>query len=695
MRGGSAWIHGALLCVAGLFGCAGADDSVEVSTGCQVATDCPRGLMCVGGVCGGDADAEPADGAPAVDARTRDDGSPVTDAAQDAERPSADALPLADGSPRDGFVDAAADSAAPECEEETVRDCGRTFGRCRAGRQTCTDGAWGECVGEVAPDPEICNAADDDCDGIVDNGFDVGGPCDGLGVCGAGVTECRSSVSTRCSTERGGSRAEDVPEICDGLDNDCDGRTDEGFGVGDACSAECGPGVLECQRNVAQCSTAPGGTGSVAGAECDGVGACGVGVVECRGELVPVCSTDLEGSGYDGAAERCDGLDNNCDGVTDEGFDLGAACESPGDCGAGVLECGPEGIVQCDSVRRGVPETCDGSDEDCDGAIDEDFGVGAPCQAPGICGVGTGECSADGRGVCDVGPEGSASRAVAEGCDGLDNDCDGVADEGGACGGETCERAPPVGIGEATFGDTSGLADDYSDSTCLSDSIGADQVFRLDIRGVPVGGADYVFAVAPLVPNYDPLFWVGLDCGNMRQCLQGRDFNGAGRPEARIVTLLRDAEHFMVVDARGDLEGGPFVVTVRPFADGERCGTAIPLEVPSKFVGTTDSRNNDLVASACPAGSTTNGKDQAFRFELAAAVRVRIRATPDGDADLTLYVTTDCGDIDGACVGGVNGAGRGGIEVLELELPAGVSYLVIDHTGNRGGPFFLEVDPID
>ncbi len=74
---------------------------------------------------------------------------------------------------------------------------------------------------------EICNGMDDDCDAETDEDFEIGEACTGMGQCGDGVWECASESATRCSTMPGGSQDQSSEEICDRLDNDCDGETDE------------------------------------------------------------------------------------------------------------------------------------------------------------------------------------------------------------------------------------------------------------------------------------------------------------------------------------------------------------------------------------------------------------------------------------------------------------------------------------
>ena len=100
------------------------------------------------------------------------------------------------------------------------------FGACRDGLTSCT-GGFITCQSTTAPQDETCNEIDDDCDNSVDEDFEtLGDACDGddADACANGVIACDPETGgTLCSGDQ------DVVETCDNRDNDCDGVVDNGF----------------------------------------------------------------------------------------------------------------------------------------------------------------------------------------------------------------------------------------------------------------------------------------------------------------------------------------------------------------------------------------------------------------------------------------------------------------------------------
>jgi hypothetical protein len=282
---------------------------------------------------------------------------------------------------------------------------------------------------------EVCDGDDDDCDGVIDNGFDKG-PCDNglLGTCFAqGTMICDGPTTTVCDAPQIQGRDE-VPLGCNGLDDDCDGVIDNGLTCA-GCGSEICNGIDDDCDGVADDGDLPG-----EGEPCQlDEGECQAGTLACTGGRL-VCE------GYIGPSpEVCDNLDNNCDGVTDlivrscftgstgcidgdpspNGFDW----ECEGVCRPGTQTCTAGVFGSCGGQVVPTPELCNGRDDDCDGDIDEGFeDRGEPCErGTGLCRA-TGElrCTADGSGLeCDA-PVVSGGVEV---CNLVDDDCDGTVDD--------------------------------------------------------------------------------------------------------------------------------------------------------------------------------------------------------------------------------------------------------------------------
>ncbi|MEO5726154.1 MAG: thrombospondin type 3 repeat-containing protein, partial [Byssovorax sp.] len=167
------------------------------------------------------------------------------------------------------------------------------------------------------------------------------------------------------------------------------------------------------------------------GAACTvGMGECQkTGTNVCAGPGVTVCSV-MAGLP---SAEICDGKDNNCNGMTDEGNPGGGvACVSgsPGVCAAGTTACTAGALGCTATITPGSQmETCDTLDNDCNGTVDEGFNLGMVCSS------GVGACTASGVLTCNAMGTSSCNAVpglpVPELCnDALDNDCDGAVNNG-------------------------------------------------------------------------------------------------------------------------------------------------------------------------------------------------------------------------------------------------------------------------
>ncbi|MFN7147798.1 MAG: putative metal-binding motif-containing protein, partial [Myxococcota bacterium] len=308
---------------------------------------------------------------------------------------------------------------------------------------------------------EACDGEDDDCDGATDEDavdardWHADADADGYGNPAVTAPGCSAPAgyvadATDCDDTRATTRPS-ASETCNERDDDCDGATDEGVTTTFYADLD-GDGAGGAGFATDACS-APGGF--VAGAtDCD----------------------DGDASTHPGAAETCDEADDDCDGTVDEGVTttfyadadgdghgaLGsprAACATPAGYAATALDC-DDGAA---AIHPGALETCNGVDDDCDGAVDPDDAEGAPSWHTDADGDGYGldagavrACEAPAGTVASGGDCDDDDPAVSPGAeevwyDGVDQDCagDDDADQDGdgfaaeAADGEDCDDTDP------------------------------------------------------------------------------------------------------------------------------------------------------------------------------------------------------------------------------------------------------------
>jgi hypothetical protein len=266
---------------------------------------------------------------------------------------------------------------------------------CHAGQRTCPanvgpPNAFGPCLLEQQPLTEICNGLDDDCDNRIDEGT---GGADCSSNCGHGTTVCMNGM-IQCDSVQ-------LPDddTCDGVDDDCDTMIDEDY----VSQGSCGMGQV-----------------------CNGMQQCIGGMVVCVGTPV--------------GQESCNCTDDDCDTVVDEGSLCPSGtqctqCQCAAQCVPGEFPC-PLGKIcvnnfcltdvcfgmTCPDDALGNKQVCrpNGAAPVCISACDPSV---ITCSAPLVCYGPTGECRTD---DCTTFPErcGASEICLAGTCVG--NPCTGV-----------------------------------------------------------------------------------------------------------------------------------------------------------------------------------------------------------------------------------------------------------------------------
>ncbi|MCB9643051.1 MAG: hypothetical protein H6728_08255 [Myxococcales bacterium] len=299
-------------------------------------------------------------------------------------------------------------------------------GTCKGGNQQCVNGDWSTCQGQVIPKDELCaNNQDEDCDGKVDNVRFLGERCldrTRKGICQSGIYQCQGANRICKQT------VQPETETCNGKDDDCDGQTDNLKGTNTPLERDCyspgGTPAGNCKRGKQSCSNGIWSAeckGEVTpytelcngqDDDCDGKTDEGNACATCANGTSRDCyngpnSTRKRGSCMDGKelcqggkwsgtcnnsvvpqVEDCNGQDDDCDGQTDNipattyplrkpCYDGPAGTDGSGLCAGGFNLClNGQWDTTCTGAVLPKAEICDGKDNDCDGKTDE----GSACQ---------------------------------------------------------------------------------------------------------------------------------------------------------------------------------------------------------------------------------------------------------------------------------------------------------------------------
>jgi hypothetical protein len=466
---------------------------------------------------------------------------------------------------------------------------------------------------------ERCDGIDNNCNGLVDEGFGVGVACaNGVGACQVqSTTKCSASfVDVVC----GGTPGLPKPETCNGIDDDCNGRVDDV--PGGATSGDVG----NCGGCNVACASLPNSVPSCVMGGC--VSACAPGFVDTDRNPANGCECQLTNNGV----EVCDGVDNDCNGVIDDGvggtyYPGPAGTLGVGVCSAGVEVCMNGRLQPLPTQPPTLPsmEICDGLDNDCNGKVDDGFdfqndpkncgGCGVTCAAGTTCQMGRCPMPA----MADAGvPPGKDGGVITGG--GGSSGTDGGAGQGGFV--PASVKACPVATGGTVCDD---LSSDHANCGACGNACAATQYCN--------GGACTAFpqmncgagATACLDPSGQKPMCTMLmsdprNCGacgnvcasgscNQGQCGVGTTMADAGAPaiDAGPAPATQGCNPMAPTQCPGPSASTYCADTTRGAADCGACGNACATGlvctngacVTPTMVGSTCGGNLQMCASGC------------------------------------------------------------------------------------------------
>ncbi|MBN1769672.1 MAG: DUF4215 domain-containing protein [Deltaproteobacteria bacterium] len=633
-----------------------------------------------------------------------------------------------------------------DCDDADV--CNGTE-HCDTASHTCAAGTPapdGTACTQPLGDPGICRAgscASPQCgNGVVDRGeaCDDGNTDDTDGclntcvvaTCGDGFTWVGHEECDDGNTVTGDGCEPDCSWTCEN-DPDCD---DAEPCTGDETCTDhvCVPGTPLAEGS--ECTTSTGAPGVCRGGACAAAG-CGNGLVDpgeecddgntsnfdeclntcrdascgdgyvwaghedCEAGETRICSTSCSTAGREACttgcawsgtcappAELCNGLDDDCDTACDNGFPCCAgtistcttSCSSAGSRACSAM-CGPGPCIP-------PAETCNGLDDDCDLVCDNGF----PCCAGGTAACVT-ACGTAGTRSCgmDCAPTGDCCAPTDICGNSCDDDCDTVVDDG--CTGCTlCPGATEVGLPGNRRTGTLAAGAGSTRGSCGGD--GAEVVFFF-----VTSGTKDVF-IATHGTAFDTVVYVR-NCACDGPEVGCNDDAGGHSSSLLVLRDLPGGTYQVFVDAKTAAGGGAYSVDLYvtdPGLSGDRCGDPLPLASASPATGNSCSFTADYTPASCEGGfeGSGGGEDVVYYFYLPTATTVRLDTCgsagfcpTDGDStcvDTTLYIRNVCTQSSPQPVCDEDGCGfRMGSppyyvhsDTGSLSLAAGMYYVFLD-----------------
>ncbi len=380
------------------------------------------------------------------------------------------------------------------CENNNRYQCGNfNDDNCLEKKEAfCENGyncVMGECKKDCVPSEEVCDGIDNNCNGETDEGVKItfykDSDNDGFGDINNIIETCSApdgyvENNNDCNDTEHNTNP-DAQEICDGIDNNCNGKIDtEDNTLEDAPLADNQNGICNGSKKICNnewinpdyttlnsyelndesCNSIDNNCNGetdegyiITNISC-GIGECSnTGRLECQnGQEIDTCTPNQP------SEEVCDGIDNNCNGEIDEGLKITFYKDSDndgfGDINNTIEACSlPDGYVEnnndCDDTEHNTnpdaQEICDGTDNNCNSETDENFpdsdndGI-ADCVDNCVYTQNVNQLDADDDNMgnaCDC-YLGNSNIAIQEICNGIDDNCDGQVDEGNVCATDNC-----------------------------------------------------------------------------------------------------------------------------------------------------------------------------------------------------------------------------------------------------------------
>ncbi len=248
-------------------------------------------------------------------------------------------------------------------------------------------------------------------------------------------------------------------------------------------------------------------------------------------------------------------------------------------------------------------------------------------------------------------------------------------------GGDTCAQPVVIPQGGGSFqSTTAGLANDYDPPTSCTGyaASGPDQAYQITLAA-----GDVVEVLAEFDAAVDGSVYAVTNCGNLSSCVAGADAALTGEPELLRFVAQTAGPHYVIVDAYDANESGPHDLTVAQYT-AETCADAAPLLIGTESYTTQGKVNDYSPNSGGCTGYAASGPDRVYEILMFAGEQLRVQATSSG-FDSSLYLVSNCADINGSCIAGSDSSVGGVEEIAPVFQQSAVYRVIVDGFNGASG----------